>query len=210
MFTGIVQAKARAIDVIRLPGLARFAIEAPPGFCARLLRGASVAVDGVCLTVTEVDGHVMRFDAMAETLRATTLGELTQGRAVNVERSATLGDEIGGHVVSGHVSGTAEIVSVATPENNRVVTFRLPPPLARYVFSKGFVALDGVSLTVVDARRDAATFDVWLIPETLRATTFGDKGVGDRVNVEIDARTQAIVDTVEALLPDLLARAGRP
>ena len=144
----------------------------------------------------------MSFDAMQETLVKTTIGSLKQGDQVNVERSAKMGDEIGGHVVSGHVSTMAEIVDVAESENNKVVTFHVEPQWMRYIFSKGFISLDGASLTVVDADKEVGTFKVWLIPETLRVTKFGSKKVGERVNVEIDPQTQVIVETVERVLTD--------
>ena len=165
-----------------------------------LRRGASVAVDGACLTVTKIDKTRVSFDLMGETLAKTTLGQLKENDRVNSERSASLGDEIGGHLLSGHITGTAEIVAIDHPENNHVVTFGVPPEWMKYIFPKGFIALDGASLTIVDVDKAAGTFTVWLIPETLRMTTFGFKKTGDRVNVEIDSRTQTIVDTVQALM----------
>ncbi|MEK7532799.1 MAG: riboflavin synthase, partial [Patescibacteria group bacterium] len=119
---------------------------------------------------------------------------------VNIERSASLGDEIGGHLLSGHIMGTAEITDIDHSDNNHRVTFRAPREWMKYIFSKGFIALDGCSLTIVEVDKTASTFTVWLIPETLRVTTFGFKKVGDKVNVEIDSRTQTIVDTVQALM----------
>lgn len=151
----------------------------------------------MCQTVVRIDGAHATFDAMQETLRKTTIGAIAGARLVNVERSATTGDEIGGHALAGHVSGTAEIVDVSVHENNRVVTFRVPEAWMNYIFSQGFIALDGASLTIVAVDREQATFRVSFIPETLKRTTFGFKGTGDRVNVEIDSRTQIIVDTVE-------------
>jgi len=159
-----------------------------------------VAVGGVCLTATEIDGDRVRFDAMAETLRRTTLGALQVGARVNVERSYRVGDEVGGHIVSGHVTGTAEIVAVEATETNRAVTFRCDPSWMKYLLPKGFVALDGCSLTLSDVDARASTFRVWFIPETLRLTSFGQKTEGDLVNLELDSRTQTIVDTVESYL----------
>jgi riboflavin synthase len=205
VFTGIAEACVPVASVTRAEGLATFALEFPSQeLVAGLATGASVAVDGVCLTVTRIDGTLVAFDAMAETLGRTTLGSLEAGARVNIERSARFGSEIGGHVVSGHVTGTAEIVRVDTPTNNHVVTFRVPVGWMKYVFSKGFIALDGISLTVVDVHRALGEFTVWFIPETLRRTTFGWKRTGDRVNVEIERQTQAIVDTVEDILPRIL------
>jgi riboflavin synthase len=207
MFTGIVKGLGTVTAVSDKPGLRTFVVEFPGDYLAGLQTGASVAIDGVCLTVTNSSPllskeglGVVTFDAMGETLNKTTIGMIQTGSRVNVERSFRAGDEIGGHIVSGHVTGTAEIVAIETPENNHVITFRVPTALLRYILPKGFIALDGCSLTVVDVNRDAANFTVWLIPETLRLTTFGFKKVGDKVNVEIDSRTQAIVDTVENYL----------
>lgn len=200
MFTGIVKGLGTVVSGHAKPGLATFVVRLPKGYGDGLQIGASVAVDGVCLTATEIRGDDVSFDAMQETLEKTTVGSITEGSRVNVERSYRVGDEVGGHVVSGHVTGTAEIVAVNAPENNRVITFRVSPEWMKYVLPKGFVALDGCSLTVVDADRDAGTFTVWLIPETIASTTFGFKKPGDRVNFEIDAKTQAIVDTVENYL----------
>lgn len=200
MFTGIVQACVPIVSVENKPGLVTFSLKLPDALLRELSIGASVAVDGVCLTVTRREDDLVTFDAMEETQNRTTLGGVEAGARVNVERSATVGDEIGGHLVSGHVTGQAEIAKIETPENNHVVTFRVPKEWMKYIFPKGFIALDGVSLTLVDVDRDEGLFTVWFIPETLRRTTFGWKQAGDRVNVEIDSRTQIIVETVERVL----------
>lgn len=206
MFTGIVQTCASITSLQTKPGLIQFGVEFSEPLHNRLHIGASVAIDGVCLTVVRTASNEVFFDVMDETIRKTTLGTLEKGRRVNVERSASLGDELGGHLISGHVSGTADIVNVEKPENNHVVTFRVSPEYMKYIFPKGFIALDGASLTIVDVDKAACTFTVWLIPETLRVTTFGFKRVGDQVNLEIDSRTQVIVETVEGLLPTLIKR----
>ncbi len=208
MFTGIVKGLGTVVSVADKPGLRTFEVEFPGDYLAGLQTGASVAIDGVCLTATKVfppakggaEGGTVSFDAMQETLDKTTVGLVREGSRVNVERSYRVGDEVGGHIVSGHVTGMGEIVSVETPENNHVITFRVPVEWMKYILPKGFVGLDGCSLTVVDADRAAGTFTAWLIPETLRLTTFGQKKAGDKVNVEIDSKTQAIVDTVESYL----------
>ncbi len=200
MFTGIVKGLGTVVSGHARPGLASFVVELPAGYADGLRIGASVAIDGVCLTAAGIDGDKVSFDAMQETLERTTVGSLVVGSRVNVERSYRVGDEVGGHVVSGHVTGTAEIVAVDAPENNHVITFRAPKEWMKYILPKGFVALDGCSLTVVDVHRADATFTVWLIPETLKITTFGFKKSGDKANLEIDSKTQAIVDTVEAYL----------
>lgn len=200
MYTGIIQALCPVLKLEDAPGLKRFMVEMPERLLAGLQIGASVAIDGVCLTVTTIEGNRISFDAMQETLQKTTIGSLKEGDSVNVERSAKMGDEIGGHPMSGHVSTMAEIIDVQERENNKSMTFRVDPIWMRFIFSKGFIGLDGASLTVVDADKDAGTFKIWFIPETLRLTRFGAKQKGDRVNVEIDPQTQVIVETVERVL----------
>lgn len=209
MYTGIVHGAYPVVRIERRPGLHSLVVELPAVLLQDLHVGASVGLDGVCMTVTALDGNRVYFDAMQETLSLTTLGELKEGDRVNVERSAAQGVEIGGHIIAGHVDGMAEIVAVDTPENNRIVTYRLPAALMKYVFRKGFIGVNGCSLTVADIDRDAGTFRVFLIPETLRVTTHGEKSVGDRVNIEVDRQTQVIVDTVERVLrdnPDMISR----
>jgi riboflavin synthase len=204
VFTGIVQGAFRVENIVDRPGLRTLTIALPPALRQGLEIGASVAVSGVCLTVTGLDGDAASFDVIDETQRRTTIGRLRAGDRVNVERSARAGAEVGGHELSGHVDGTAEIVAVDRPPGNHVLTFRAPRELIRYVFAKGFIALDGCSLTVVEVDRDASTFTVHLIPETLRVTTFDQRGPGDRVNLEIERRTQVIVDTVRELARDIV------
>lgn len=203
MYTGIIQALSPVVKLDDASGLKRFVVEMPERLVVGLTTGASVSIDGVCLTVTTIKGNRISFDAMQETLQKTTIGSLKQGDSVNVERSAKMGDEIGGHPMSGHVSTMAKIIDLQQSENNTVMTFKVDPEWMRFIFSKGFIGLDGASLTVVDADKNAGTFKVWFIPETLRLTRFGSKTVGDRVNLEIDPQTQVIVETVERVLTDM-------
>ena len=200
MFTGIITGTFPVAALTRKPGLSSFAVELDARHVAGLEIGASVSLSGVCMTVTKVDGPRAFFDAASETLARTTLGEVRDGTLLNVERSAKAGAEIGGHPTSGHVDGMAEIIALERPANNCVITFRLPPGYARYVFNKGFIALNGCSLTVCDLDKKTGEFRVYLIPETLRLTTFDTAKVGDRINFEIDRQTQVIVDTIEAAL----------
>jgi riboflavin synthase len=200
MFTGIVTGTFPVAELIQKPGLSTFAVELDSKQVEGLANGASVSLDGVCMTVTKVAGMRAYFDASVETLSRTTLGQLRNGSRINVERSAKTGAEIGGHPISGHVDGTAEIVAVERPENNCIITFQLPPAYTRYVFNKGFISLNGCSLTVADLDKKAGRFRVYLIPETLRLTTFEQSRVGDRANFEIDRQTQVIVDTIQAAL----------
>jgi riboflavin synthase len=154
--------------------------------------------------VTSVSDHHARFDVMQETLTRTTLADLAVSDAVNIERAARDGAEIGGHPLSGHVDCVARICDIQTPENNRVLTLAVPSPWIRYVFAKGYIAVNGASLTVASVDRQNSTFSVWLIPETLRMTTFGTKGEGSRVNLEIERSTQVTVDTIRDFLEERL------
>lgn len=204
MFTGIVKGAAKIREVQRQQGLYTLVLDFPEDFDAGIETGASVAVDGVCLTVTRHAPGWAAFDVMQESLARTTLINAQAGGRVNVERAAHDGAEIGGHPLSGHVDCTATIVSIEKPENNCVFTLQLPPEWARYVFAKGYIAVNGCSLTVSDMDRAHNTFAVWFIPETLRVTTFGDKQVGDSVNVEIERATQVTVDTIRGYLEERL------
>jgi riboflavin synthase len=208
MFTGIVQGIATVATVTDRPGLRSFTLRFPPGFTEGLAIGASVACDGVCLTVTALEGDsAARFDVMQQSLNLTTLGALREGSRINVERAAKDGAEIGGHPLSGHVDFMATLATLRQPENNHVLRFAVPAPWMRYVFAKGYIAVNGASLTVAEAQREpdgSGWFEVWLIPETLRMTTFGDKAPGDALNIEIERQTQVIVDTVRAAVEERL------
>jgi riboflavin synthase, alpha subunit len=173
-------------------------VELPEDMAGGLQTGASVAHNGCCLTVTETDGRTARFDLMAETLDKTNLGRLKAGDLVNLERAARFGDEIGGHLMSGHITATTEILRIERTEHNTTMHFALPAALKPYILPKGFVGLDGCSLTIGSVGEDS--FCVHLIPETLRRTLFGTRQAGDTVNVEIDPQTQAVVDTVGRIL----------
>ncbi|MBZ2168319.1 riboflavin synthase subunit alpha [Marinobacter sp. F4216] len=194
MFTGIVQGIATIENVTEAPGLSTFAIRLPDDKVDGVAIGASVAINGTCLTVTRQENETLYFDAMQETLRLTTLGDLSAGDAVNFERAARIGDEIGGHLLSGHVHTTADIVEIVRTENNVTIWFEVPQEWTRYIFPKGYIAINGASLTIGEVRDNR--FNVYLIPETLRATTFGTVSQGNRVNIEIDSQTQTIVDTL--------------
>ena len=173
-------------------------VELPEDMAGGLQTGASVAHNGCCLTVTEADGRTARFDLMAETLDKTNLGRLKEGDLVNLERAARFGDEIGGHLMSGHITATTEILRIERTEHNTTMHFALPAALKPYILPKGFVGLDGCSLTIGSVGEDS--FCVHLIPETLRRTLFGTRQAGDTVNLEIDPQTQAVVDTVGRIL----------
>ncbi len=199
MFTGIVQGTATLVSIDEKPNFRTHVIDMPTEMLPDLETGASVAHNGCCLTVTEINGNHISFDLMKETLRITNLGELSVGDSVNVERAAKFNDEIGGHLMSGHIMTTAEISKILTSENNRQIWFKIQDKtLMKYILYKGYVGIDGISLTVGEVT--ATRFCVHLIPETLERTTLGAKKLGQRVNIEIDPQTQAIVDTVERVL----------
>jgi len=203
MFTGIVQTYSNVSQLIEKPNLTSFSITLPEEFMVGLESGASVAVDGVCLTATQVENQHVWFDVMTETLQRTTMGRVKKQQSVNVERSFKIGDEVGGHIISGHVHGMVEIIKVDTSiPNNHLLTFKAPHHLMKYIFSKGYVALNGVSLTLVDVDKTNDTFTVYFIPETLKRTTFFAKREGELVNIEIDNQTQTIVETVERILAE--------
>lgn len=187
-------------------GLRTFQIEFPPKFCDGLEIGASVSIDGVCLTVTKILSSTRAsFDVMLQSLKITTLGQFKQEQRVNVERAAKDGAEIGGHPLSGHVDVCATIASVSEFDANKVIRFSVPPEFMRYIFSKGYIAVNGCSLTISDANKDQNWFEVWLIPETRRMTTFDEKRAGDAVNIEIERQTQIIVDTVRDTVREMVA-----
>ena len=208
MFTGIVQGRAMVTAIVERTGLRTFTLTFPADFCDGLAIGASVSCDGVCLTVTGLHADDRAdFDVMQQTLSLTTLATLQIGSRINVERAARDGAEIGGHPLSGHVDFMARVVEVRRPENNHVLRMAVPAPWMRYVFAKGYIAVNGASLTVAEAHRapgGAGWFEVWLIPETLRMTTFADLVVGGAVNIEIERSTQVFVDTVRDAIDERL------
>jgi len=189
MFTGIVTALGTVREVQPIGGGhdLRLVIGTSPEFLARptpATLGASIACSGVCLTVVELAADAFAVDCSAETLARTTVGGWKPGTRVNLERALRLGDELGGHLVAGHVDGVGEVVS-ATPENASVRwRFRVAPAIARFIAPKGSVAIDGVSLTVNEV--DGEVFGVNIIPHTASVTTFGTLQPGDRVNIEVD------------------------
>ena len=199
MFTGIVQGIAPIHAITEKDNFRTQVVKLPLEMRKGLEIGASVANNGVCLTVTEINDDLVSFDLMQETLRITNLGALKAGDFVNIERAMQMGTEIGGHILSGHVYCTATISEIIASENNRQIWFELPnAEVMKYILTKGFVAVDGISLTIGEVKGNQ--FCVNLIPETLQRTLMGQRKVGDVVNIEIDPQTQAIVDTVERYL----------
>jgi riboflavin synthase len=200
VFTGIVQGRGEVLAITPEGRRVRLVVALPERSRAAIEVGASVALGGVCLTFVGGSPAAAAFDVIDETLRLTTLGALVVGDRVNVERAARMSDEIGGHLLSGHVSGTARVVARDAGETHLSLTLQLEPSLVAYVLPKGFIGLDGCSLTVGEAVSPAGVFSVHLIPETLRVTTLGALRVGDALNVEVDAMTRAVVDTVERVM----------
>ena len=200
MFTGIVRGYVPVQKIEKKEGMNTITLLFEPDFLDGVITGASIALDGVCMTVIAVNDSEASFDIMEESLRVTTLGGLQVGDHVNVERAAKMGDEIGGHVVSGHVSAKAEITDIQKVSHDVSMTFSMVNKWMKYIIHKGFISVDGVSLTVVEPKDD--TFRVHLIPETLENTSLGHKKVGELVNIEIDPMTQAIVDTTERILAE--------
>lgn len=206
MFTGIVQGTAPVVEIIEKENFRTHIIELDEHLLEGIQSGASIAHNGCCLTVTDIDGKRIAFDLMQETLKVTNLGDLGIGDRVNIERAARFGDEIGGHQMSGHILFTAQLAEVIHSENNCQIWFTIPEQFKRFVFSKGYIGIDGISLTIGDVRADVqagikgARFNVNLIPETLQRTNIGSRQPGDRINIEIDPQTQAIVETVERIM----------
>lgn len=204
MFTGIVQSKATLVSIEEKQQFKTFVFSVQAQYLAHLTIGASIAINGVCLTVTrfevnqnDVVGSVY-FDVIDETLRVTNLSMLKQRDIVNFERSVTFGTEIGGHIVSGHIHTMAQIQEIQKSEDNCAMRLSLPGKLMKYVLHKGFIAINGISLTVGEVFEDG--FMVHLIPETLSVTNLGQCQKGDKVNIELDQQTYTIVKTVERVL----------
>ncbi|GLW63097.1 riboflavin synthase subunit alpha [Actinomadura rubrobrunea] len=183
MFTGIVEELGEIVALEPAGDSARITVRGPL-VTRDAVHGASIAVNGVCLTVVDVDGDAFTADVVRETLDRSSLGALGPGSRVNLERPVRLSDRLGGHLVQGHVDGVGRLISREPGERGDVVVFSLPPDLSRYVVEKGSIAVDGVSLTVVEAGGDR--FSVALIPATLQMTTLGLKRPGDPVNLEVD------------------------
>jgi riboflavin synthase len=200
MFTGITKGLYEVIDVNQEPGLMNYTVRLSKELCKDLKLGDSISVDGVCQTVVAIDDLDISFQAIQETLDKTTLNELYEGRHVSIERSLRFGDEVGGHEVSGHVFGTARIHQII-PENNHLsLIIHCDPLWMKYIVYKGFIAVDGSSLTVGETVPEDGFFSIHLIPETLRRTNFSNKQRHDTVNIEFDQKTKTIVDTIERML----------
>jgi len=208
MFTGIIEELGEITAVERSADAARVTVRGPLAV-SDARHGDSISVSGVCLTVIDKDAETFTADVMAETLVMSTLDDVQPGRRVNLERAAQVGDRLGGHIVQGHIDGTSAVLSVTDGSAWRVVRLSLDPEHAPLVARKGSIAIDGVSLTVsaVGGGRENGWFEVSLIPETLVATTLGDRVAGDRVNIETDILARH-VERMLALEPELSERSA--
>jgi riboflavin synthase len=183
MFTGLVEETGTLVELAVEEHSGRLTVTAPTVH-RDAKSGDSIAVNGCCLTVVAQEGDRLTFDVVPETLRRTNLGELKPGEAVNLERPLAVGARLGGHFVQGHIDGVGTVLAETPEENAVVVEIGVPEPLRRYIVEKGSIAVDGVSLTVAEARPES--FTVWTIPHTRAITTLGQRGVGSRVNLECD------------------------
>ncbi|WLD57144.1 riboflavin synthase subunit alpha [Salinispirillum sp. LH 10-3-1] len=202
MFTGIVQGKATIVKRVPDQDLVRLAVEFPSGSVDDVKRGASIALNGVCLTVVTQQGNQIDFDVMQTSLQLTSLGVCQEGDQVNFERAMRAADEVGGHLLSGHVAAMGRITKIETLGHGKMLHVEVPEPLRPYLFSKGYIGVDGASLTIVDVTANG--FTISLIPETLDVTVLGGAAEGTPVNIEIDSQTRAVVDTVERVLAQRL------
>ena len=198
MFTGIVQGLGTIKSIEEGNGITTFSISCPD--TQNLAIGASVAIDGVCLTATSIKDKLVTFDVIPETMERTTLGERVVDDEVNVERSLRYGDEVGGHLLSGHIIGRGLFTYSQKVGEGAQLKIKAPPSIQKYIQTKGYIGIDGISLTLGEVHENE--FDLHIIPETLRLTTLGSKQVGDAVNIEIDSTTMMIVETVERLIKE--------
>ncbi len=205
MYTGIVQACLPISRLTKNEGLYSFSIPFSEDLMLGLETGASVSVNGVCFTVTGFADSEVSFDAVRETVELTNIKYLKVGSLVNIELSAKQNVEVGGHIMSGHVVGTAAVSGVEISPNNRRLSFRCDPAWLKYVFNKGFLGINGASLTVAMLNRETSEIAVNLIPETLARTNFDLLEIGDEVNIEIESQTQVIVETVERIMAERFA-----
>lgn len=200
MYSGITQGLFQVKSIVKRKGLLHYNVVLNENLAKDLKIGASVSIDGVCQTVVAKQGVEVSFDAMQETLIKTTLNELFDGRKVSIEKSIRYGDEIGGHEVSGHVFEVAKIIDKKINKNNLSLTIQCSKTCFAFIKPKGYVAVDGSSLTVGLTNKKSTSFEVHLIPETLRRTNFANKNIGDRVNLEPDMKTMLFVETMKDYL----------
>lgn len=198
MFTGIVSGKGHVQKIVRYEDYISLIIKAPKDFSKNLIKGASVSVNGVCLTVKKGKTDILEFDVIEETLQKTNLKDISKSSKVNLERSMTAKTEIGGHLVSGHIHGTGEVLKVINRQATKDLQIKIPTSLREYFFYKGYVALDGCSLTIGKVLK--TSFYIHLIPETVSVTTFKDIKKGDLINIEVEQSAINTVETVKKIM----------
>ena len=200
MFTGIVSGKGQVQKITKYKDYLSLIIKAPKGFSKNLVKGASVAVNGACLTVKKGKTDFLEFDVIEETIQKTNLKNISRLSKVNLERSMTAKTEIGGHLVSGHIHGTGEVLKVINKQATKDLQIKIPKSLREYFFYKGYVALNGCSLTI--GRVLKTSFYIHLIPETVSVTTFKDIKKGDLINIEVEQATINTVETVKRVMSE--------
>ena len=200
MFTGIVSGKGQVQKITKYKDYLSLIIKAPKGFSKNLVKGASVAVNGVCLTVKKGKTDFLEFDVIEETIQKTNLKNISRLSKVNLERSMTAKTEIGGHLVSGHIHGTGDVLKVINKQATKDLQIKIPKSLREYFFYKGYVALNGCSLTI--GRVLKTSFYIHLIPETVSVTTFKDIKKGDLINIEVEQATINTVETVKRVMSE--------
>ena len=200
MFSGIVQETGKVIEFEKEKDIYNLSIDCSSELISDLKKGASVSVNGVCLTVKDSNPEILRFDLVEETIKRTNFQNIKAGDNVNLERSLRLGDEIGGHLVSGHIHGTSKVISTEMRAESWDVEFSVEPFMHDYILHKGYVAINGCSLTVGEVSK--VSFMIHLIPETLSITNLFQLQKNSIVNVELDQNTVVIADTVKKFLND--------
>lgn len=199
MFTGIVARVCSVVGVEDSGSATGLRIGLGP-LSEGLVDGSSVSVNGVCLTVTESLNDEAKFDVIPATASLTNLGDCKPGSGVNIERSLKFGSEVGGHLLSGHICDTVSVIDTSDTREGSAIVFEVPEEWRRFLFPKGFIALNGVSLTLAEFSRENGIGRVNLIPETLERTNLGNVQPGDVLNLEVDSQTQSIVETTESFL----------
>ena len=200
MFTGIVSGKGNLKKIVKCEDYISLIIQAPKGFAKNLSKGASVSVNGVCLTIKKGGTDLLEFDVIEETLKKTNLKNINRSSKVNLERSMTAKTEIGGHLVSGHIHGTGKVLKVINRKETKDLLIKIPAELREYFFYKGYVALNGCSLTIGKVLK--SSFYIHLIPETVSITNFKEINKGDLINIEVEQTTINTVETVKRVMSE--------
>ena len=200
MFSGIVQETGKVKEFLKQKDIYNLSIDCSSILVSNLQKGASIAVNGVCLTVKDTNPEILRFDLVEETIERTNFSDIKAGDSVNLERSLKMGDELGGHLVSGHIHGVSKVISLKVKDHSWDVEFSVEAFMKDYIFHKGYVAINGCSLTVGEVTKES--FIIHLIPETLSITNLFQLKEGSAVNVELDQNTVVIADTVKKFLND--------